>query len=343
MRQSRMVERNLAHIVPRSQIRLSPLKTALDCRALSRNCRALAVAVDDAHAKITGSIEAPPLSERAHALQSLEQLVPARRPDSYRRGRDDSALESKIAAAVTLDRSAARKLQRSLAPALNVGTELLVPGLVEPELVAAEPAERAEHLGKDHRAEAAILLACEPAETLETVAGLHFHQVDEVPGLGASKEGEHLVDGELLAREHGSWLAALGWKEPRVRRQIELRPIVGALDDQSCKSRVDLDAVDGEAGCAESSVDGGDKPVNGLRSEAEEVQVAGLSLNVAAGDEGGAAGKREFARLLEAGDDPRDLLLERCQHLRGAAVTLEPVGPCSAHGRRQNELLEELA
>jgi hypothetical protein len=35
--------------------------------------------------------------------------------------------------------------------------------------------------------------------------------------------------------------------------------------------------------------------------------------------------------------------LERCQHLRGAAVTLEPVGPCSAHGRRQNELLEELA
>jgi hypothetical protein len=47
------------------------------------------------------------------------------------RGSDNSALESEIAAAVALDRSAASELERSLAPALNVVTELLVAGVVE--------------------------------------------------------------------------------------------------------------------------------------------------------------------------------------------------------------------
>jgi hypothetical protein len=36
----------------------------------------------------------------------------------------------------------------------------------------------------------------------------------------------------------------------------------------------------------------------------------------------GETSERELSRLLEAGDDPGHLLLERCQHLRGAWMPL---------------------
>ena len=38
---NRMVERNLAHRLLYSVIRLTPLESAFDCRGLSHNCRAL--------------------------------------------------------------------------------------------------------------------------------------------------------------------------------------------------------------------------------------------------------------------------------------------------------------
>lgn len=83
-----------------------------------------------ADAKSEDRIEVRHCLNEPIAPQGLEQLGPARRPDSNRRG-DNSALESEIAAAVALDRSAASELERSLAPALNVVTELLVAGVVE--------------------------------------------------------------------------------------------------------------------------------------------------------------------------------------------------------------------
>jgi hypothetical protein len=55
------------------------------------------------------------------------------------------------------------------------------------------------------------------------------------------------------------------------------------------------------------------------------------------------SGNSSRRSLLEGGNDSGDLLLERCQHLRGAAVTPKPIGPRSAHGRRQNEFVEQLS
>jgi hypothetical protein len=68
-----------------------------------------------------------------------------------------------------------------------------------------------------------------------------------------------------------------------------------------------------------------------------------LAVNVAASDQGSAARERELARLLEPGDNPGHLLLERRQHLRGVRMAPQPVGPSAAQRRRQNKCVEELA
>lgn len=113
--------------------------------------------------------------------------------------RFNSAFASEIAPPAALHLLAVSKVKRSLTPTLDVVAELLVPGVVERELVAAEPAEPAEHLGEDRWAEATILLGRELTKPLETVVWLDLHQIDEVAGFGASEEGEQLVDGELLS------------------------------------------------------------------------------------------------------------------------------------------------
>jgi len=241
-----------------------------------------------------------------HALGrlSLARLVSSARDR-------DSAFESEIAPSVALDLSMTRELECSLAPALDVAAELLVAGVVESELLSAKTTGPGEHLGEDRGSEAAILLSCEPAEPVESVAGLDLHQVDKVAGFSTPEEGEKLVDRELLTREHRSGLTGLGRKEPRVRSQVHLGAIVGAFDDQSREARIHLDVVDDETGVPECSIDSRDEPVDRIGRQAEEVKVACLSLNVSAGDQRSAAGKGEAISLLEARDDLGNLLLER--------------------------------
>lgn len=152
-------------------------------------------------------------------------------------------------------------------PALDVLPELLVADIVEPELLSAWAAEPREHLGEDHGSEAAILLGCELAQSIEPEARLELLQVDEVASLGTSEESEQLVDGELFSGQHRSRAAWLGREEPGVRGQVELGPIVGALDDQSRKAGVHLDVVDGEPGVAECSIDNRDEPIDGFGSQ----------------------------------------------------------------------------
>ena len=69
-----------------------------------------------------------------------------------------------------------------------------------------------------------------------------------------------------------------------------------------------------------------DRFEDGIWGEPEEVEVAGLPLNVSARDQRGAAGEREPVWLGEAGDDLGDLL-QRAEPLRWAAVFLDPRCP----------------
>ncbi len=235
-----------------------------------------------------------------------------------------------------------RELDRALAPSRGFTAKPLVLVVVEFELISAKPIEPREHVGEHSRVEAEVFLQRELAESLESVAWLERHQVDEVSSFRASEEREHLVDRELFATEHRSWRPRLGWEEPCVRTQVELRAIVAALDDETSEAGVLLNVADGETGFAEGTVDGRNEPVDGVGRRTEEVEVARLTTNVASSDQGGAAGKCEALRFLKTGDDLGDLLLKRAQHLPSAAVTLNPVRPCAPNRRWQYELVPEL-
>jgi hypothetical protein len=81
------------------------------------------------------------------------------------------------------------------------------------------------------------------------------------------------------------------------------------LDDETGEAWVHLDTMNGEAGRPQRTLSGRDEPVHGGAGQAEEVEVASLALNVAAGDQRGASGEGEVLCLLEACDDPGDPLL----------------------------------
>ena len=98
-----------------------------------------------------------------------------------------------------------------------------------------------------------------------------------------------------------------------------------------------------EAGFTEREVDGWKKLVDRIGCQAAEVEVSGLPVHVAADDQCRPVGKHEVFRFLQAGDDRCHLLLKRAQHLHLATVTPKPVGPCPPNGRRQDELVPELA
>ena len=97
-----------------------------------------------------------------------------------------------------------------------------------------------------------------------------------------------------------------------------------------------------EPGSLQSAIDGRNEPIDRVGGESEEVEVARLPANVAADDQRGAAGEREAFRFLEAGDDLGDLLLQRAEHLRGEATTLDPACPRLPNRGRQHELVPEL-
>jgi hypothetical protein len=136
--------------------------------------------------------------------------------------------------------------------------------------------------------------------------------------------------------------SAVRWEEPRVRTEVELGAIVAALDDQTSETGVLLNAVDDETGLAEGTVDRWYEPVDGVGRWTEEVEVAGLTTNVASSDQGGAAGKCEALRFVKTGDDLGDLLLKRAQQLASAAVTLNPVRPCAPNRQWQYEVVPKL-
>lgn len=73
--------------------------------------------------------------------------------------------------------------------------------------------------------------------------------------------------------------------------------------------------MDSEARLPKRALDSGHEPIDVGASEAEEVEVARLSPNVAPCDQGGAAGESEISCLLEAGNDLCDALLKRRQQL----------------------------
>jgi hypothetical protein len=96
-----------------------------------------------------------------------------------------------------------------------------------------------------------------------------------------------------------------------------------------------------ETGIAERSIERRNQAVYGIGRRAEEVEVARLPVNFTPRDQCSATREGEAFGLLQASDDPRDLLLKRAQHLR-AWMSRDPPRPRLANRRRQHELVPEL-
>jgi hypothetical protein len=92
----------------------------------------------------------------------------------------------------------------------------------------------------------------------------------------------------------------------------------------------------------QGAVDSGHEAVDVGRRKSEEIEVSRLSPNVAARDQRRAAGRRKVLGLGEAGDDRGNLLLQRSEHLPGAAAILDPGHPRLPNLGRQDELIPEL-
>ena len=84
------------------------------------------------------------------------------------------------------------------------------------------------------------------------------------------------------------------------------------------------------------------EPLDDIGRGTEEVEVAGLSTNVASRDQCGAAGECEAFRFLKTGDDLGDLLLKWAQQLPSAAVTFDPLCPRASNSRWEHEVVPEL-
>jgi hypothetical protein len=130
------------------------------------------------------------------------------------------------------------QLLSSLTPPGHLTGELLVSLRFEPELILAQPIEPCRHPGEQLRREAAILLRRQLEQSLEPVALLDCHQIDEVPGLGSPEHCQHLVDGELHPGQRWRGLPRLWREQAGIGAQVKLGPVLGAFDDEAGESRV---------------------------------------------------------------------------------------------------------
>jgi hypothetical protein len=76
-----------------------------------------------------------------------------------------------------------------------------------------------------------------------------------------------------------------------------------------------MDAIHRETGVPERGFDGRNEVIDGSRSQSEEVEIAGLALDLTPYDECRAAREGEVCSFLQPGDDLGDLTQELAQHV----------------------------
>lgn len=89
------------------------------------------------------------------------------------------------------------------------------------------------------------------------------------------------------------------------------------FDDQAGEAVTLLDVAHRVAGSLKRSIDGRNELIDCLGGQSEEVEITGLTLDIASDDQRATAGESEVACLIQAGDDLRNPLLQRTQHVRG--------------------------
>ena len=203
--------------------------------------------------------------------------------------------------------------------------------LINIELVPRESTETAEHLEEDLTVEAGVFCDRQLTQMLQPETRLKRGQVDEVARLCPAEHGQHLVDGKLLDAEQEPQCGPICGKETCVCGDVDARAIIAISDDQACESGGDLHLHHGQPRVADCGLEDRHNMIDLRGVGGEEVEVTGQTVDLAAGDEGSAAGKYEARRLTQPGEERSHSKLQRAQHARSDR-------PCrrnhAAHARR---------
>lgn len=198
------------------------------------------------------------------------------------------------------------------------------------ELVPRESTETAEHLEEDLTVEAGVFYDRQLTQMLQPETRLKRGQVDEVARLCPAEHGQHLVDGKLLDAEQEPHCGPIWGKETCVCGDVDARAIIAISDDQACESGGDLHLHHGQPRVADCGLEDPHNMIDCAASVAKKSR-SRQTVDLAAGDEGSAAGKHEARRLTQPGEERSHSKLQRAQHARSDR-------PCrrnhAAHARR---------
>jgi hypothetical protein len=201
------------------------------------------------------------------------------------------------------------KLDGLCAPTLYGATYSLVTGIVQLKFVAAQASELVEHVCKDRGEEAAILFGRKCAKSIQAVAWLDGHQVDEVSRLRPSEHREHLVDSQLLAAQEWGRTRGLRREQSRVCAKVQLGSVLVALDYQPGKAWAVLNAVHRQACGLKRTLHGRGELIDRAWIQPEEIEIASVALYISTDDQRCSASEGEVLCLIQTGDDLRHPLL----------------------------------
>jgi hypothetical protein len=157
--------------------------------------------------------------------------------------------------------------------------------------------ESAEHVAGHGAGESRVLLVRQLAQPIEPESFDQRVDVDEVAGLRTTEQGEQLVGGELLDRQHRTERARFGGADAGVGGEIDLGRVVTGRDREPGETVALPLTPHRQAGRGERPDRGDQQAVDVFGGRSEEVEVAGGSIDDTGDDEGGATGEREPVRL----------------------------------------------
>jgi hypothetical protein len=199
-------------------------------------------------------------------------------------------------------------------PSGDRADEVLVTAIVDIELLAPQAVEAPEHVREHLDVEAAVLLRRQFEQSVEAVQRLDRPEIEEVPRFGSAEQRQYLVDRKFVAAQRRRRLPGLDRKQPGIRCEIHLCSLLGVGDDKPGEARALANVLHVEPGGHKRPNHRRNEPVDGGRREAEEIEIAGRSMDLAARDQSCSAGEGEVLRFFETGDDLGYPRLERAQH-----------------------------
>ncbi len=171
--------------------------------------------------------------------------------------------------------------------------------VINVELISTESTEPAKHLDEHRLAEADVLRGRKIAEVLEPKSRFERSQVDEIACLSPAKDGQYLVDSQLLNAEDEAQFAPFRWQETSVGGDVDARALHTIGDDQPSEAGNHLNLDDSQAGGSDSGLEDRHQLIDLRWIDGEEVEVTRPTVNLTVRNQRRSAGENKVRRFRE--------------------------------------------